>query len=511
MNRSAELSHDPISIGTEFLRVAGLLCALVAQLWIGAWIAGQTVDYCFTKPLWLDEFHTTYLVNEEFARDLLLKLSRGADFNPPGLHIVLWFLAKTTGLSDELLLRAFSFSVGALAFVAVYLILRQRFDWSVSWVSVLGMWSTSPLLIEHLFEGRFYGFWFATTAMLCLFLSLRIQGLWQFICVAFLAGMMCLIHYFGILSLGLIVLFQCLSRFRESRQRWLIATAITVGPSVVMASLPLYFCQKAALPIPTWVGPPTFDKTLNFIWYFVGNFAVAIPILVYTWQRLMSRDSGPTSKVDIREFGIYSGMCGLILLPVELSVFSYLIQPAQVYRYALPAVLAYAPFIALISQRLNTRMLGVTAALFFAIGLGAATQAFEMRQDFCAASALANAASAERPLIVHSRHVAYPLFKYTRLDPKVVRISYEYGKSRLSRVDQLEQAVALRMAELFDLPKPITPEELGALNEFYLLAAEDEAKRYENWDSSPSNLLLDQGLRENPPLRGYHLKRHLKD
>ena len=107
--------------------------------------------------------------------------------------------------------------------------------------------------------------------------------------------------------------------------------------------------------------------------------------------------------------------------------------------------------------------------LFFIVGLRGALVVYEVRPDFHDATSIVNASSVDRPLIVHWRVVAYPLFRYTGTNPDVVRVSYLFRGNKLSRFDEWEHTIARRMAELFDLPKTIELDELALLSEFYLL------------------------------------------
>src|SRR5580704_6239115 len=139
MSRQDEAGFQRTSSGLELLRVAGLVALFFVQLALGSRISGAArFDDCFTKPFWEDEFHTLALVKQERVGELLSKLSKGGDTNPPALHLALWSIAKVTHCSDEVLLRSFSCSVGLGGLIAAYFLLRRRFRWTVSAVAVLG-------------------------------------------------------------------------------------------------------------------------------------------------------------------------------------------------------------------------------------------------------------------------------------------------------------------------------------------------------------------------------------
>src|SRR5262249_17901448 len=117
---------------------------------------------------------------------------------------------------------------------------------------------------------------------------------------------------------------------------------------------------------------------------------------------------------------------------------------------------------------------------------------------------LVQASSAERPLVVHWRVIGYPLFRYTGARPEAVRVSYLFRGDELTRFDEWEQAVARRMAELFELPKTLEPDEVASLDEFYLLVVSGEQARYRGWTAQPLGPVIG-------PLRGYRMVRSAGD
>src|SRR5262249_49173589 len=215
MSSDADIGPEKPSPALELLRVSSLLAGVAAHLFFASRIAKVPPDYCLTRPFWLDEFHTLAVVREERADRLYFKLAHGGDFNPPGLHFPLWLMTRVTNLSDEVLFRSFSCFAGAAGLVATYFLLRTRFSWRVSWVGVLGMLSSSPQLLQQMFEARTYSFWFAAIAVFCLLLGLRTRGSWRTLSIGAIAALICSIHYFGILVLGLVCANQLCCNFRD--------------------------------------------------------------------------------------------------------------------------------------------------------------------------------------------------------------------------------------------------------------------------------------------------------
>jgi hypothetical protein len=125
--------------------------------------------------------------------------------------------------------------------------------------------------------------------------------------------------------------------------------------------------------------------------------------------------------------------------------------------------------------------------IFVVIGFQSTFGAYRQRPNYKDAVSIVAEASVNRPLIVHSRQIAYPLVRYTHANPQVVRISYLFRGDKLNRFDEVENAVARRMADLFDLPGPIEAAELASLNEFDLLAEKGQEQRYVGWTAEPIN------------------------
>jgi hypothetical protein len=509
MSSSVERGRGKASlVGLEILRLLALFLVLLGQMYVASRTAKVPLSYCLTRPMWLDEFHTFELVKEHRPDQLLYKLSRGADYNPPTLHLALWAVSSIVGHVDEFVMRAFTCAVGLCGLIAAYFLLRLRFTWLVSWVAVLGMWSSSPLLVNAFFDARFYSSLFSAAAILCLLMNLRGKGGWQILCVALAAAFLCTVHYFGILALGIIAVAQFVSHPRDARQRRLVLTALIGGVVALLACAPLYLGQRSALPVPTWIAPPTLWTSREFIAGFLLSYAFAIPVLVYVVQTLLGWAWGNETAGEQGDFRPYLSACALFLLPIVLIVFSYLVQPAYMPRYAIAAVVAYAPIIALVGRRVRPSLLAVAALCFAVVGVAATNAVYTYRTRFQEASSLAAQIVPERPLVMHSRQLAYPLFLYAGLDPHACRISFLFRGERLSRFDAVESAVTRRMAELFPLPPALETEELSRLNEFYLLAEPGEQSRYQGWSAKLLPLLVKQDPSANrPPLQCFEMTR----
>jgi hypothetical protein len=158
----------------------------------------------FSKPLWLDEYHSLLVATSSTVGDAWRSLSRGADFNPPLLHLLLRPLALD-GIISPVELRAFSFLSVNLALLVLYRLLRHDFAPLPSLAGVLVVWGHPEVVIQT-FEGRFYGPMLLFSALLALSLQNRGEhSAWAKSLLAVSSVALCTIHYFGIFPWTLLV------------------------------------------------------------------------------------------------------------------------------------------------------------------------------------------------------------------------------------------------------------------------------------------------------------------
>jgi 4-amino-4-deoxy-L-arabinose transferase-like glycosyltransferase len=106
------------------------------------------------QSLWLDEAIQVWSV-QNFSLFRLLKDYMPGDFNPPLLHIILWFWTKVFGTS-EISIRMPSVIFGTLTVYITYLFSKEIFkDKSKQCLSLL-LAATAPLLIYYSQEARPY-------------------------------------------------------------------------------------------------------------------------------------------------------------------------------------------------------------------------------------------------------------------------------------------------------------------------------------------------------------------
>ena len=354
------------------MELAGLL-ALLLVIWIGA-----DAGFLVVRPLWMDEVHTWLIVTDDDVPHAMRALADGVDFNPPAYYLVARLLRWLPGELTELRLRALSVVFMVSSLVACFLLLRRRFSLPPSMAATL-LIASSPVIIHQCAEARFYSMWLASICWLALLLDKPWQSYVRlhFVLCCVLAVLICTCHYFGILSLLLLLTGQWLFSVHPPGHgiRLLFAVGVA-GSMAVSACLPILAGQRLALTRPTWISPPTWSSSLEFL---VTTLRPGLLILIWLATVIVRRTRGndclaesecPDSTVKAHEEVVVRPRCvaaavaSLMLMPLALVAISWIIQPAMVSRYAIVGVMGLAPIFASLVGRLsiNLQRIAIVAA-----------------------------------------------------------------------------------------------------------------------------------------------------
>jgi hypothetical protein len=261
------------------------------------------------------------------------------------------------GGSSEVSLRSFALLAVLLALLGLYAGLRTVYAPAISLAGVLAVWGHG-LVVHHAFEARFYGPWLAASVWFA-YLLVRSRSVEHMIRCNVLLGacsiFLCLIHYFGILTMGLITAFEAFGPRRDWSNRKGNIVAILAGPVALAGCIPLLLSQRSAFTVPTWVKPPSLSEIAELVtWILLPASLCAVLILSWLstlFQRLRTpRAEQPGSTGDPSNL---AGLTGLLFLPVVLIVLSFMLQPVFVDRYALCAVAGLAPAVAFLVHRMG--------------------------------------------------------------------------------------------------------------------------------------------------------------
>ena len=457
-----------------------MLLAMLGTLAINkAWLL-------FSRPFWLDEFHTVFVANAPNLPKLLQDLAQGADFNPPVLPVLLHAVGRLTGELTPTVVRTVSFVCTWLGLLLVYAAVRPHRERLVALGASLLLW-TSPLTVSQAFQGRFYAPWLLLTIAYALTLFGRSDAppsRWRTVGIAVFAVLLCNIHYFGIVSWGLLAvgLLPWVTRTTGAFRRVLPSLA---GPISLAAVVPMYAGQRAVLGTMTWVLPLSSGQVYELLTYLVAWPSVLGLMLLYVL--VAGRTGGrtdPSKSAVPRWSSIEMALFLLMGLVAFLVVFSALAQPVTVTRYAMPALLAWVPIGALALHRIGTlpRVLALAGIWVFSIGIvreqvrEQTTFRDRLRED---AVALATMSRAGLPLVAADRFALYPLSKEAELSGVPIQlVELPDTASTLNGSDLLERSAGRAHARLYGFPKLASIDAITQAEGFVLFADDTETEKF---------------------------------
>jgi hypothetical protein len=339
--------------------VAGALCGLVAL--IGAQLIVSDSLYLFHRHFWLDEIYTYTLVTDPDLGHSVRALAGGVETHPPTSYLLMRAFTFVAGTS-EVAFRCFALLSVLIALLGIYLSVRQAFRPSAAFAATLMVWC-HPLVITHAFEARSYGPWLAANVWFAFFLARSRtadkNGLISFLLAAS-SVFACTLHYFGIITLCIVILFEQWFH-RKPGERWRGMAATAAGPVALLGCVPLLLVQRSSLSVPTWL----INSWPLLEFFMISTLYPLILILVAIWlyQLFRARAAGLSPGADFPSASALAGLTGLSLLPAILVLFSYCVQPVMHPRYALPVVASGAPAVAFLASRASRRtVLGFCAA-----------------------------------------------------------------------------------------------------------------------------------------------------
>lgn len=373
----------------------------------------------FTRPLWVDEWFTVLVASHASPLDVIADLRKGADGGPSLLHLLVWALQAVTGSVSPVLVRAMSLLFVWAALVLVYVVLRRRFSRDASIAGALAVGSHG-LIAAHAFEGRFYALWLLCCALFAWSLSLQHQHSTRrrAVMVAGAAILLCTSHWYGVFSLALMCGAVLVSYGKRWREGVRVIAPGAAGLVAFAAVSPLAAGQRAAVTVDTWI--PTFTigqlSGLSSTFWLARVPLIAAAAIVIALSMSWRRDRGHSVRTkagDVtRDAGIVA-LLSLTLMPLLLAGLSLAGQPSMLTRYAIPAVLAWGPFVAFgmdLLGRWPARAFAILLAGFWfvsftreagrkrAFALGVAQEARTIRQ----------AESMGLPVVFQSLHTMYP-------------------------------------------------------------------------------------------------------
>jgi hypothetical protein len=443
----------------------------------------------FTRPLWLDELHTWLLARELPSSRLVWQLEHGADFNPPLLHVVdSLLLHLLPALPAQLVLRLTSVLAVAGSVVLLYRIFRQRLGATASAAGALAPLAHSTLL-SQLHEARFYAPWmFLTIAV-----AWALQGVVdhprsraRFAVLVLLTAATCLIHYFGIISLACLAL-GVIVKLRAPARLGRPMLGLALGTAALAAWLPVYAAQRHVLSVPTWIPAPTVQSSLDLVRAFLAYppFLLVLAAAI-VFVALRRTPHAPTPEPSVAQ----AALLGLLALPIALVVFSLVVQPALIARYALPAVAGASCVVALATARLPRPVPALVVlailATHGALELRRARLARAFSHGVTTAVAAVNfVADDPRPVVSLDRFSLYPAalsaanrnarLAYLVVPPDSFRAYRGPMRNETAEFNIVERDATVAHHAVFGFPTLISLEALRATPSFFMLLPDSAA------------------------------------
>jgi hypothetical protein len=467
----------------ELLIVAGAMLAGVALL-----LAFGRV--LWTRPFWMDEVAMFFLTSESSPGSMIGLIARGADWNPPTLHLLVWSAMRLAGLDavTPAFLRSFALVCVLLALFFVYLALRRRCGRAASAAGVVAV-AAQSLVLDHAFEGRFYAPWLLFAALFAWSLGIDAaaeRSRRRDLTIAIVAILVTTIHWYGVFSLGL----MCAGALWAWRSRWgeglrLVAPA-AAGVAALLALAPMALSQRASAAPVLWVHPLSAAQMEQMTRQFVPSvFVVGLALLLIA-DALRSR-RGAAPRAPDRDPGV-AALLALAAMPLVLVVLSAVLTPSMVFRYAIVATLAWAPMAALCAERFGdwTRT-ALLAALGLVVMLNAAAHVREQRMFDRAvavnATAFEQAKAAKAPVVFQRLHVIYPVAgtqrgpgtpaRYIDISDSTLDAMYPQPDAEAVRASfRLDRDQARYHAGLYGWPVMAPVAELDTMPRFYLVATD---------------------------------------
>lgn len=321
-------------------RQPGGLAFVIAVMLFGSWCVGARA--LIDRSMWMDEVHSWLLVTDPDWNHAFGALADGVDFNPPGWFAVTRAAMRWHGEITPAVLRCWSVFWMLLAAVGVYLLLVRRWDWSVSGAAVLIAFG-HPLVVHQATEIRFYAFWCAAIVWLIHALSMpantRGQRVAAVLCSVVATGAVTTCHYFGVLSILLVLLPVIVRRPIVPAVRWRCVAVVATTTMCLACCWPFLHGQRAALTRATWISPPTIADSCGFLLVFLplwkGLLLCAAGVVgVMLRQRARQAGSAETPAIAVVPLSLWSA-ASLSLMPIVIVAVSWCLQPALVTRYAI--------------------------------------------------------------------------------------------------------------------------------------------------------------------------------
>jgi hypothetical protein len=311
------------------------------------------------------------------------------------------------------------------------------------------------------------------------------------------------IHWFGVLSLGVMGVGVVLTHGGSWRPRFRLVAPAVAGLAAVAACVPLILAHRAgAVEVDALWVPPLSTAQVGVIvrLFFLSTVPVLAVVLLWIAGLRDSR-SRPTPPSAVRPSwrdASVAALLSLVFFPVVLVVVSIVLQPSMLDRYAIVTVLSWAPLAALAVATLE-RGGRIVAALFFAVLVGlAARRVIAEKREFAemvrlTEEAYARALPTDLPIVFASLHTAYPVAgprraerraRFLELPDSTIQAMVPQPRlDWLRRHIAVERNIARGHARTYGFPVLAPQAQLDTTRAFYLVGPDESFPRlYKRFD-----------------------------
>lgn len=453
-----------------------------------------------SKPLWLDEYHTYLLATRQSLAESLRSLAMGADFNPPALHLIYRAVDAIGGGLTPFSMRFVSFTCVWLALTVAFAIVRRHVATSAAFGAACALWA-HPLAITYAFDARFYGPWLLLSVLLVWATGVDRQAAVSYrrdVAVALSAVGVCTIHYFGVFVWAVIAAAVVVVAQRERKAAAAILRSVApmlCGPLALLACVPFYLGQRRALSTATWVAPVSMEQLVAFLADYFWWMGLFVPLVLWAIVRLVQQWRGArtlVARVSTWDRDMLA-LVALAAVPLILVIFSVVVQPSLVRRYAIPGLLAWVPVAAFVladvPRVVRALVLAGHLALAVALVRGQVAGAHRATAELLADASAIRGEGSGATVVCRTRQRAYALA--TLADPAhplgtsvcqfpifadattPATAGLDAASAASVRMQTIERDVATVHARLYGFPHLSSVEALRQQTHFYLLDEDD--------------------------------------
>jgi hypothetical protein len=465
----------------------------------------------FTRPFWLDEWHTILVARRDSLQQVFSDLYNGSDFGPPLTHIIAWSYGRIFGLTPvSLRLLALTFVVAGL--VLLFFALRRRFDTMPSLAGVLAV-ASHQLIVSQSLEWRFYAPWVVFGCALVWAFTIdndKHSSRRRDVAIAVASMGMVTSHWFGVITLGLmtagafIALSPGVSNWRNALRRVLPTAA---GFVTFAICFPLMLGQRGSVVEKSWMPDFTIGQLWVMLRIFWFAFVPAVGILLALAAMLIpsARDRVRAAVLPTLRDPAVAAMLALLVMPLILAVIS-LKQPAMLPRYNITMLLAWAPIIAFGLNALPRIPRAIALVWLALLGYSRVIRVGIEQRGFTVAIAAGQQAASTScsrgvPILFHVRHLMYPSTEgsnHAGCDLRYLSISNEtlaamYPTGNMQRFFRIENEFSEMHGRMYGYPVVAREAQMDSARAFLLVG----------WDAS-----LPQGYKDIEKFRAAVFPQH---